>query len=99
MRPADHHDAVGAASTRLRALVALVVAFVRELYVRLRPWPTIDPRPYPCAECRVEYTDARALGWHMHGHGDDYTIAPDIAAALRGAGERRRARALEELDV
>ena len=100
MRTSDLSRAVRAAWLRLRVLAALVAAWSRELARRLRPWPTVEPRPFPCVACNVEYSDPRALGWHMHGHAEDVTVAPDIAAALRRAGDRRRQRrALEELDL
>jgi hypothetical protein len=103
MRVIDLHRAARAAWLSIRAVVVLVAAFARELGVRLRPWPAIADRPYPCRPCKVEYADARALGWHRAGHHrdspayvfDDETIDPSIARER----DQERARALEDLDL
>ena len=95
----DLFTAAGAAWRRICALVALVVAFARRARARFRRWPELERRPFACVACNVEYSDPRALGWHMHGHADVVVVAPAIAAKLRGADERRRLRAREELGV
>ena len=55
MRTSDLSRAVRAAWLRLRVLAALVAAWSRELARRVRPWPTVEPRPFPCVACNVEY--------------------------------------------
>ena len=40
---------------------------------RRNRWPEQTPRPYGCSACRVEYSDARALAWHVGAmHIDTY---------------------------
>lgn len=42
-----------------------VALFVRA--ARFPIWPAATPRPYRCALCDLDYSDARALAWHQAG--------------------------------
>ena len=57
------------------ALAALdLAASLRSVYHQARRarWQ-LNPRPFGCLACRVEYSDARALAWHFAGqHPDTY---------------------------
>jgi hypothetical protein len=56
--------------------VLVVLALLWMAVDRVTRWPAPNPRPFACATCRVDYTDARALAWHLRGqHPDTYDHA------------------------
>ncbi len=59
----------------LAVVLALLAAgaVVTAIGLAVTAWPEQTPRPYACAACRVDYTDARQLAWHVQGqHLDTY---------------------------
>ena len=54
-------------ATSVLAASGIVGAIVIEAGARLPLWPTPTPRPYVCHRCGVDYSDERALGWHLAG--------------------------------
>ena len=57
------------------ALVALTALATYMLGLMLPPLPRWQhgERPYSCARCKVDYSDARALAWHQQGqHQETY---------------------------
>ena len=56
--------------------VCVVVVLLGVAIHQRNRWPEPTPRPFGCAACGVDYSDARAAAWHQQGQHVETYEAP-----------------------